>query len=465
MEKMIKAKNVVRPVREPSTLSIRLMDLVEAVNAGMNPGKPIQNWFASHPDAVAAVTIKDGAAAVTNEKVICRGHVDGQKVSDLKVLALKTPEGGVYAEGAATDAVVENAVIYCADEGRGVGGPDTAISAKYGASMTVRNAVIDTTGKSRFCTAAEEYSTLRVYDSILYAHGTPYGDDYAPVTGIMATPPPALEVEGNARTHCTMTNSSSYFYNSKIICDGWGALSTEAAEGFVYLEANDCDVITTRSGYGAYADPDCHDYFNRCNFDVASMAGLIGGEGDMTFTDCNVKCGSYLAVFHNVNGVPEEVGALTVKGGSIESAKETVLIKSDNTIITMDGCQVKSGNGILVHAKINEDPMRTLPGDHPYGNHITMENMDVHGDCLNEDTERAMWIEMKSTVLRGVIQNANLALDVSSRWYATGDSAVTFTKDTRVNQINAPEGVTIQAAGGEAGTYDLQDGGKLVITN
>lgn len=462
MEKL-QAKVKATPVREVPHLLITLPEIVAAVNAGLNPGKPIINWFEGDPAGVAAVTIKDGVAAVTNEKVKYGGTVDGQTVTDLKVVAYKGCEGGVYADGTATEATVDNAIIYCEDAGKGVGGPDTAVSVRNGANLTIRNSVIDTIGKNRFCTTAEYGSTLRVYDSILYAHGIPYGEGYAPVSGLMATPPPALEIGGNSRAHCTMTNSYSYFYNSKIICEGWAALSTEGAEGFVYLEANDCDVVCTKSGYGAYADPDCHDYFNRCNFDIAAMAAIIAGEADMTFNDCDVKCGSYFALFHNVNGVPEEVGTVTVRGGSIQSEKELVLVKSENTIVDLKNCDVKTANGILIRTILNDDPCHTIPNDHPYGNHVILTDMNVAGDCIHEDPEREMWIQLNSTVLRGAIQNANISIDAGSKWYATADSTVTLTEDVYVNQIDAPAGVTINATGDKAGTYNLPGGGVLII--
>lgn len=462
MEKL-KAKCVVKPERETPHLFITLDEIVAAVNAGLNPGGPIQNWFAGAPDGVAAVTVQDGVATVTNDKVMFGGSVDGQKISDLKVVCYKGNEGGVYADGAGTDAVIENAIIYCEDAGKGVGGPDTAVSARNSANLTIRDAVIDTIGKNRFCTTAEYGAKLRVYDSVLYAHGIPYGEGIEPVTGLMATPPEALEIGGNARTHCTMTNSYSYFYNSKIICEGWAALSTEGAEGFVYLEANDCDVVCTKSGYGAYADPDCHDYFNRCNFDIAAMAAIIAGEADMTFTDCDVKCGSYFVLFHNVNGVPEEVGTMTVNGGSISSEKELCLVKSENTILDLKGCEIKTGNGILIHTILNDDPCHTIPNDHPYGNNVILTDMTVSGDCIHEDPERGMWIQLNSTILSGAIQNANLSIDEGSKWYATADSTVTLIKDVYVNQIDAPAGVTINAVGGAAGEYDLMSGGKLII--
>ena len=85
----LKAKAVVKPAREVPHLEIKLSEIVAAVNAGLNPGKPIINWFEGDPNGVAAVTINDGEAAVTNESVKFGGTIDGQTVSDLKVVAYK----------------------------------------------------------------------------------------------------------------------------------------------------------------------------------------------------------------------------------------------------------------------------------------------------------------------------------------------------------------------------------------
>ena len=90
--------------------------------------------------------------------------------------------------------------------------------------------------------------------------------------------------------------------------------------------------------------------------------------------------------------------------------------------------------------------------------------MSVTGDLLHEDSERAMWIDLESAVLTGGITNGCLNLDAGSKWTADKDSTVQFLKDVNLAQIDAAEGVTITAVGGEAGTYTLASGGKLVIT-
>jgi len=462
---IIKAKNISKPSRLPSTLSVKTEDIIMGVNAGLNPGKPIINWFKGDPASKAAVCIKDGkaVAAECDASIRFGGEHSDNSAKDLLVVDYKGTGGGVYVEGGASKVTVKNAVMALHGSGTGVCSPAVGLAVTQHGDLTANNVVIDTAGKSRFCSVAEKFSTLRVNDSVLYAHGEPFGEGYAPATGLMQTPPPPLEIGGNCRTHCSMSNSYTYFNRCKIICDGWGALSTEVAEGFVYLEANDCEVIATKKGYGAYADPDCHDVFNNCRFDVDGMAGIIAGEGDMTFNNCVSKCATYFVLSHNVCGVPEEVSSLFVNGGSIVTGKDVVLVKSENTQLEFDGVKIAAGNKVLVRTIKNDDPCATVPSATPYGVNVVFKNMNLEGDLLHEDPERAMWISMAAVTYLGAIHNGNLALDQASKWIATADSTVTLTADVYPAQLDALKGVTITAFGAEAGSYDLPGGGKLVV--
>ena len=463
MAEKILGKKIEMPEQEHGQITLKIADLVQTVNGIMNPGGPIFDWFAGYPDGKAAIEVRDGEAAVVNEDVLMGCSVDGQNIYNLKVVGYEGKDGGVYCDGEATDCLIENAYITLEGTGKGVGGPDTGVSARNGATVTIKNAVINGYGRSRFCTSAETGSKMYVYDSVLWSHGQPWGEGFDPITEPMATPPAGLLIEGNCRTHCTMTNSYSYFYDSKIICDGWGALSTEGAEGFVYLEANDCDIIVTKRGYGAYADPDCHDYFNRCNFDVADMSLILAGKSDSTFTDCVCENGTYFALIHNVNGLPEEVGELNVTGSEIHAGKEVMLCRSENADIKFSRTELSSDIGIILRSEENDDPCRTIPSEHPFGIKASFDEMKLEGDFIHEDLARDMFLEFTKVNMTGAIKNANLKMDVRSYWYATADSNVTFTGDFYLNQLDAPAGVTIKAVGGQSGTYDLFSGGKLVI--
>ena len=330
--------------------------------------------------------------------------------------------------------------------------------------MTLKNAVINTTGRTRYSTAAEENSTLRVYDSVIWSHGMAFGDEIPEPTELMSTPPPALEIKGNTRTHCTMSNSQSYFYNTKIICDGWAALSTESSEGYVYLEANDCDIVCTKSGYGAYSDPGCHDVFNNCHIDTSCMMGIIAGNSDMTFNNCTAKCGSYFGLMHCVNGWQEEVAEAMVTGGKIRTKAEAFLVKSHNVLIDLHDVDIKSAKGILVKTIVNDDPCATKVTEPVYGVNIKMKDMSVEGDLIHLDTDRTMWAELAATLIKGKMENVTLAMDTGSKWIATADSNVIMIADINPAQIDAPEGVTIKAAACETAEYTLASGGKLIVT-
>lgn len=455
-----------RPQRRECKNMLSMADIITNVNAILNPGKEPIDWFAPAADAVAAVHIKDGAYRedLSNGKVLYGGTVSDRELKDIKVVAYNGNEGGIYAEGAGTDVTVDGAYISLEGEGTGIGGPASGAAAKYGAHLTLKNAIINTTGRTKYSTAAEEHSVLKVYDSVIWSHGIPYGEEYERPKALMSSPPPPLEMDGNTRTHCTMSNSYSYFYNSKIICDGWAALSTESSEGFVYLEANDCDVVCTKNGYGAYADPGCHDVFRGCNFDMARMAAILAGNSAMEFEDCTADCGTYFGLMHCVNGWCEEVGDMQITGGKIRTKKESFLIKSHNARLDFTDVDIASETGVLVHTILNDDPCKTPVDETAYGVNVRFADMSVTGDLLHEDSERAMWIDLESTVLTGGITNGCLSMDAGSKWTADKDSSVHFLKDIDLAQIDAKEGVTITAFGGEAGSYTLASGGKLVVT-
>lgn len=460
----IKGKNVITNTQEHGQITLTVADLVTTVNQIMNPDGPVFDWFAGYEDAKAAIEVRAGKVEITNENILMGGQIDGQHITNLKVVGYDGKDGGVYCDGEETNAVIENAYITLEGVGKGLGGPDTGVSVRNGATATIKNAVINGYGKSRFCTTSEMGSKLYVYDSVLWSHGEPWGEGYETITEPMATPPVSLLIEGNSRAHCTMTNSYSYFYNSKIICDGWGALSTEGAEGFLYLEANDCDIIVTKRGYGTYADPDCHVFFNRCNFDVADMTVLLAGKSDAHFDDCDSDNGAYFALIHNVNGTPEEVGEMEVNNSRIHSGKEIMLCRSENTDLHFFRTEMASDIGVILRSEINDDPAHTIPNDHPFGIRAAFEEMKLEGDFIHEDTEREMFLDFTRVHMKGAIHNATVNMDVRSYWFATADSEVTFTGEVFLNQIDAPQGVTISAKGETAGTYDLFSGGKLVVT-
>lgn len=415
------------------------------------------------PVMTPSIYVKDGKLVSGHSSTVYGGDITDENATDVRIVAYDGTIGGIYAEGKDTNYTVEGAVISLSGDGQGLGEKSAGAGVSDHATLTLKDCLIDTWGLSRTSTSASGGSVLRVYDSIITSHGAPYGED-APGEAPKMNPPAPLEIQGNNRTHCTVQNSYSYFYNSLISCDGWAALSTDASNGFVYLEANDCKVVSTKSGYGAYADWGCHDVFNDCKFDVACQAAIIAGEASVKFTGSELKCGTYLALMHCVMGRHTEVGELTLQDCDVKTGKTAIEVHGQNVVVSLDNCNIETG-GALMHTCKNADPNaarvngRPTPGDALY-----LKDMSVTGDILHEDPERECRVYMASTCLTGAIQNAAIIMDQGSRWYATGDSTVTLACDIESAQIDAPADVTItMTAETGQGSYTLASGGTLIV--
>jgi len=457
---ILKGKAVQRPAKREAAYIQSMEQIIQAVSE-LDPDGVAFDWFAPSPKAKAAVHMENGVYRPERSAVEARlgGIVEGSRVTRLRVEAGDGETGGIYAKGQGC-VDVDGAYISLSGDSTGICGPAGG-AVVSGGCLNIRNAVISASGLTHYATVAEKGAVLRVYDSTLISHGAPFANGEPQPTAPMQVPPPPLMIEGNSRTHCSLTGSQSFFYRCKILADGWGALSTEAAEGYVYIEANDCQIVTVRRGYAAYADPGSHVYLNRCMIETADMAGIIGGEGNMDFVDCDTRCGSVFMLMHSVFGEPEEICYVTVSGGRVRSARECFLIRSCNVCVVLEDTDIQAENGILVHSVINDDPLATPAGLDPYGAEITLKRMHASGDIIHEDTQREMWLTLESAALRGKIQNAHLSMDAGSKWFATSDSEVTLLGEVYTDQIDAPKGVTINLYGAQTGRVELRSGGVL----
>ena len=422
----------------------------------------------------AALEILGGKIARQDAAIF--GEITGTEAKNVRLNIHREDMGGVYVSGEGSDFTLEHANIRISGQGQGLGGKLSGAAVEDHGILTLRDCRINMDGKLRCATSAGGNSVLKVYDSLLVSHGDPWNVEEKEVTWVigpgMAKPPVFLEIEGNMRTHCTVMDSESYFYNSTVIADSWAALSTDAAGDRVYLEANDCKVITTRSGYGTYADTGCYCVLNRCDLDVANMAAIVAGESGVKLIDCTAKCGSYIVLNHVVGGGPmldallTQVSDIQITGGSYQTENEAVVVKSNNADILFDGAKVKSFAGILVRSKLNDDPCAPDPaGKEVYGIHVTLKNMDTANDIIHGDPNRPMTVALEKSVLTGAITGGALvSFDGESRWTATGDSDIVLNGDVDAAQIDALPGVTITAAGSEAATVSLPSGGTLIVT-
>jgi VCBS repeat-containing protein len=425
---------------------------------GGGPGGPPGGGVQSTP----SVYIDNGEYSAEKSKTsfVSEGDIKDAYGSNVKISAKEGNIGGVYVKGAKSQFTLTGADIELSGNGSGLGGTGSGAASDDHSTLILRNVNITTNGEARSATSAENYSTLIVNNSTLIAHGVPFDS-------ISTTPPTALAMQGNARAHVTMSNSESYFNNSTIIADGWGALSTDASGGYVYIEANHCDIQTLKSGYGTYADHYCIVAFNDCRVTTATYTAIVDKNGKVYLKDVNATSGKYCALMHNSGMPATTVSTLEITRGRIITQDAVILASSTNTNILFDGVKVFSKNGVLIQSKVNDIDLQSRPskGQKVYGIHATFRDMYIEGDFVHKDPERSMWVNLESTTLKGAIKDDNvyITLDPGSKWTSSSDSKVTIVSNFDLAQIDAPKGVTITAVAGESGTYTLAGGGTLLL--
>ncbi len=427
---------------------------------GGEGGPPMPgNIFGKDENAGSSIVIGQQGVDVSasRSRFVLGGQYDGQSSTGLKIIADDGSTGGVYVSGKGVKYTVSDAVIDLSGNSQGLGGMTSGVAADNGAELTLKSSVITTSGKARSATSATNSSTLRVYDSKLVCHGAPFSEDAPTPSGRQR------DIQGNARCHITMGNSKTFFYNSMIVADGWAALSTDIAQGYVYIEANDCQVETTLSGYAAYADGGCDVVLNRCNIKSACMAGVIAGEASIAYNGCNVHSATFGTKFHCI-GQPQEVGTLKISDCNYKSREQCVVVNSHNADIICTGSRLDSESGVALEVRKNPDPNAAkTEGKQVYGVHAVFDGCQISGGIVHTDDDRTTSVYLKNSVLKGAMNSVDLWMQGSGHWYATGDSRVTLVGDAELDQFDAPSGVTITINGGQTGRYDLPSGGTLVI--
>ena len=167
------------------------------------------------PPAYAALEIRCGKVVSQDPAII--GEFSDTSAKNVRLIANRGDLGGVYVSGEGSDFTLEHANIRLSGEGFGLGGKISGAAVEDHATLTLRDCRINMDGKLRCATSAGDQAVLKVYDSTLVSHGDPWPADEKEVTWVigpgMAKPPVFLEIEGNMRTHCTVQNSESYFYD------------------------------------------------------------------------------------------------------------------------------------------------------------------------------------------------------------------------------------------------------------
>jgi hypothetical protein len=447
------------PIMLAASISVQALDMPPPPPGGFHDLPKIEDT-----DYNAAVDIQNGEVKVGDAK-----KIDENSASKLEIKSKETDFNGVLVRGKKSAFTLEDSKIKLNGRGTndflGLGAGAMVVEGM----MLLDDVEIETNGAISTAVVAAEQGVLKVVNSRLVAHGGPLPKDYKPVIGPgMMEPPAPLEITGTARTMLVMSKAHAYVYNSEIIADGWGALSTDAAGGDAYLEANDSKVIVNNSGYGAYADFGARVVLNRTDVKSATFTGIIAGEATFEMNDSTSHSDRTTVMIHSVMGNPMEIGSLSIHGGKHQSDKEALLVKSANADISLDNTEMVSSTGVLLRAIVNSDKMRTqVNGKKVPGTHLRIKGSTLKGDILNEDIERDVIVNLRSSKLEGKIINGVFDADAKASWLATGNSSITVKNNDSLKAIDAAKGVEVEIKGykgAKAKSMTAASGGKILFS-
>ncbi|MGC3982081.1 MAG: hypothetical protein QM808_12540 [Steroidobacteraceae bacterium] len=433
--------------------------------------------------AAAAMVVTDNTKYTTGVTVVNGQYVAGsstpatvtgtagnKSASNLRIVSTAKDFNGLIVKGANSTYTLSDSNIELSGNGSNdFVGLAAGAMADGGATLILKNVNIKTTGVISPAVVNTNGGTLKVYNSTLVSTGGPLPADYVPKIGAgMMTPPDGLSIGGTARATITLNKSESYFYNSKIFADGWGALSTDMSNDYLYLEANDCDIRVTGKGYGLYADWGGHVVINNSKLSSGVFGGIVAGAARMELNNVDSQSGRSAVMLHSVMGKVTDIGLLTLHGGTHTADDAVILVRSANADITIDQAKLVSKKGVLLQAVVNPDSFATKVTGRAPGIRALVRDARLSGDILNEDNQRRMAVTLNGSTLKGAIRGVSIAIDKSSKWTATANSSVVLTNNEDVARISAASGVTVTVVPAEGSTLSnrkLSGGGSLVVSS
>ena len=340
--------------------------------------------------------------------------------------------------------------------------------------VTLENSRIDVSGVLRPCILADDHSALTVKNCELICRGGEPGPDHPGHTVPLGMPgmlqaPPSMEVAGHSRLCLVSGNAHARFEDCRMVADAWAALSTDAAWGDVYLEANRCDITVERPGYGVFSDEGCLVVLNDCKVKTASHCAMVQGNAKLRLRNCEFSSelhGIYVFAIMCPNGA--QLADMTLDNCMICAGETPVLIRGTNAYMDVRGSKLASDSGVLIKTEVFLDPnaAKVNPGEPLYGVKAAFSDTELIGDIIHEDFNRAMALSYFHSRHTGAIQNASLQIDKNSTWFASADSCVNMVGEFELGQIDAAEGVTIRmscAACPGHKEVQLLSGGMLVM--
>jgi len=324
-----------------------------------------------------------------------------------------------------------------------------------GGTAYLDNSYIYTVGSGRPATYAGSKGTMIVRDSYVEARG-----------GASSFIPGFKLIYGSCRVNMT-SGGTSFFFNSKVKSNDWGALSTDTGgPDPTYLYAYNTYAESTNGGYGTYSDTNCFVYLYGSTLKAGEFGAILSNSGelyadsganassivkekmdsrDKTTTEGSAIIGARNAVMvHTVDSMQNADSAaltfkakLNVKNSTLSTVTDlksagdyvndkkvgasapfinhhlgsVILFRSGNADVSLDNCKMTSSNGALIHSVPDYDEggaVYPIDGNEALGINVSLKNMDLKGNILHEDYQRKMHLSLSGAGIAGKIVSGTM---------------------------------------------------------
>jgi len=446
---------------------------VDGVNVEISPGSysgdivltPTKQFLVKYPGYQpyhfrAALLVNDGKVQQEQSvlSALKNSGFDDRTVNDAEVSSTQALFNGIVVDGKSRYTINNLTMSLEGNGGNDFAGWGAGVASLGHSHVTINGANITTKGAIRPALFIGGKSTMVVNDALIetFSGKLPDGYTFSIAPGAMMEVPYGLGREGNVRSTNLIDEATVYYNNSHFIAHGWGALSSDG-NGPTRMFVKDSIIETVGSGYGAYANGDSHDYFSNTTFNVADYGVIVGGPGWVTLTDGTIMNSEKIGVMmHQGAG-----GSMlrVEKGSQINSKNSAVQIKGRGSDVVFDNAVINAGNGILVQAMPNDDPimrdMATMgPPPPPPGMDMSelpppmmpgAEAMNFSPD-VNVNVRNS---ELEGDIAHGMINSANMSVYLQN---ATLEGAIS-TSETHPSSGSEPTRETFATVGEVDNTY------------
>ena len=311
----------------------------------------------------AAIYIDNGAyvpaKSVSDAVIAGPGAVSDTQASGVKITSDGKEFNGIMITGNSKFAI-RNAKITMTGNGRNdFDGFGAAIRVSGNSSVTIDHATIIDKGVVRTAIWVGDSAVVRVNNSDIDVNDGTLPADYswswmnpAKSKDVILETPWMIGTRGNARATLVVDQGTVIYNHSRIRAEAWGVLSTDDPKGEMNVAANDCDIETSKNGYGAYAVGDTLDNFSHSRFNVVDYGEILAG-GSAVFTDGTVVNSHRFGVMSHGSAT----GFLTIEKGSVFNTEKAVIqLKSSSPDILVDDAGLNSKSGVILEAIVDDDP-------------------------------------------------------------------------------------------------------------